>query len=47
MSGFYELISAVLTAQNMALIDWSKTLTTLNNVLLLNTRRQNVLASSG
>jgi hypothetical protein len=42
---FYELISAVLTAQNMALIDWSKT--TLNNVLLLNTRRQNVLASSG
>jgi hypothetical protein len=43
---FYELISAVLTAQNMALIDLSKT--TLSNVLfLLNTSRQNVLASSG
>ena len=29
---FYQLISALLTAQNIPLIDWSKT--TLNNVLL-------------
>ena len=29
---FYELISALLTAQNIPLIDWSKT--TFNNVLL-------------
>ena len=30
---FYELISAVLTAQNIPLINWSKT--TLNNILLI------------
>jgi hypothetical protein len=32
---FYELISALLTAQNIPLIDWSKdSKTTFNNVLL-------------
>ena len=38
-------LSALLTAQNIPLIDWSKT-TFINNVLLQFTRRQNVLASS-
>jgi hypothetical protein len=38
-------LSALLTAQNIPLIDWSKT-TFINNVLFYNTRRQNVLASS-
>ena len=39
-------LSALLTAQNIPLIDWSKT-TFINNVLLqFYTRRQNVLASS-
>ena len=36
-------LSALLTAQNIPLIDWSKT-TFINNVFY--TRRQNVLASS-
>ena len=36
-------LSALLTAQNIPLIDWSKT--TFSNVIF-NTRRQNVLASS-
>jgi hypothetical protein len=39
-------LSALLTAQNIPLIDWSKT-TFINNVFIFNTtRRQNVLASS-
>ena len=38
-------LSALLTAQNIPLIDWSRT-TFINNVLLQFTRRQNVLASS-